>query len=137
MQAASATKEGDKPGGGLNWRQRKKLVARRKQLEEEAAARKPQLIDAYVRALGEGVRANPIIMMDIERAADLVLMAAEMRVAVRLGTAKVSQLTTLEGHADRAVRRLGLPPPGRAAPVMGLHDIVSRHAADRANDKDD
>jgi hypothetical protein len=60
----------------------------------------------------------------------LTLMAAEMRTAVRLGTARMSELTTLEGHADRAVRRLGLPAPGAAAPPMGLHDIVAKHTAE-------
>jgi hypothetical protein len=127
--SAQLPKAGDKPG--LNWRQRKKLVARRKQLEEEAAARKPQMIQAYVDALGGNV--TEIQRADIERAIDLTLIASELRTAVRLGTAKVSQLTTLEGHADRARRRLGLPEPGNAAPVMGLHDIVARRAAERAN----
>ncbi len=132
--SAHPPENADKPAR-LHWRTRKKLVARRKALEEESAARKPQLIAAYVRALGEGVRANPIIMLDIERAADLVLMAAEMRVAVRLGTAKVSDLGRLEGHADRAVRRLNLPPPG-AAPVPSLHDYLATHYAAAEGDGD-
>jgi hypothetical protein len=132
QQPNNAAQQDEKLGnGGLNWRQRKKLVARRKALEEESAARKPQLMDAYVAALGEGVRANPIIMLDVERAADLVLMAAEMRVAVRLGTAKVADLGRLEGHADRAVRRLNLPGPskvsryGKAEPVPTLQDYFA------------
>jgi hypothetical protein len=122
--------DSDKP---LNWRQRKLLVARRKQLEEESAARKPQLIDAFVQALGGRDRIGPLVMLDIERAVDLTLMAAELRTAVRLGTARMSQLTTLEGHADRAVRRLNLPEPGRskvsrygkAEPVPTLHDYFA------------
>jgi hypothetical protein len=127
MQATTAAREG-KPA--LNWRQRKKLVARRKQLEEESAARKPQLIDAYVAALGEGVRANPIIMLDIERAADLVLMAAELRVAVREGRAKVGDLGRLEGHADRAVRRLGLKAPNAAPAGPTLAEYLAQRTTD-------
>jgi hypothetical protein len=127
--SAQPTKDGDKPG--LNWRQRKKLVARRKQLEEESAARKPAMIAAYVEALGGPDRVNPIQMTDIERAVDLTLIASEMRAAVRLGTAKVSQLTTLEGHADRARRRLNIPPPNAAAaPTHLLDDYLAARSDD-------
>jgi hypothetical protein len=127
---AHPPKDSDKPAP-LHWRQRKKLVARRRQLEEESAARKPAMIAAYVEALGGNV--TEIQKADIERAVDLTLIAAEMRTAVRLGTAKVSQLTTLEGHADRARRRLNLPgdDPGSAAPVMDLHDHAARRALER------
>jgi hypothetical protein len=37
------------------------------------------------------------------------------------------------GAADRAVRRLGLPAPNAAAPVMDLHDHAAKRAAMRAN----
>src|SRR5260370_18946336 len=123
MLNASAPKDSDQPSG-LNWRQRKKLVARRKQLEEESAARKPAMIAAYVALLGGADRVNPIQMTDIERAVDLTLIASELRAAARLGTAKVSQLTTLEGHADPARRRLNLPgdDPCSPAPVITLND---------------
>jgi hypothetical protein len=88
-----------------------------------------KLIAAYADAIGGNACANPIVMQDVERAADLTLLAREMRAAVHQGTAKVSDLTRLEGAADRAVRRLNLPVPNAAAP-MGLHDhIASRHAA--------
>ena len=86
-----------------------------------------KLITAYADAIGGSAR-NPIVMQDIERAADLVMLAREMRASVRQGTAKISDLTRLEGAADRAVRRLNLPAPNAAAPVMDLHD----HAAKRA-----
>jgi hypothetical protein len=109
MQASSAVKDSD---GGLNWRQRKKVVARRQQEMQ----RRQQLVDAYVEALGGPDRVTAIQMTDIERAVDLTLMAAELRTAVRQGSAKVSDLTRLEGAADRATRRLNLPPPGSAAP---------------------
>jgi hypothetical protein len=128
--SAHPPKDADKPAP-LHWRQRKKLVARRRQLEEESAARKPEMIDAYVQALGGSV--TSIQMTDIERAVDLILMAEELRASVRLGTAKVADLTRLEGASDRATRRLNLPPSGAAAAPMGLHDIVARRAAERAN----
>jgi hypothetical protein len=124
---AHPPKDGDKPAP-LHWRQRKKLVARRKQLEEEAAARKPQMIQAYIDELGGNV--SPIQKADIERVVDLDLITAETRTAVRLGTAKVSDLTRLEGAADRARRRLNIPPPNAAAAPMGLHDIVAKHTAE-------
>jgi hypothetical protein len=103
-----------------------------------ARGRRRQMVAAYVAALGGSDRVGPIVMQDVERAVDLVLLARDMRGQVRQGSAKVSDLTRLEGAADRAVRRLNLPAPGRAAPVMGLHDIVARRAAERANlDGDD
>jgi hypothetical protein len=119
MQTESAPKDNEPGSGGLNWRQRKKLIARRR-----------ELTDGYIAALGGAGRVNAIQMEDIHRAVDLVVLAGEMRAAVRQGTAKISDLTRLEGAADRAVRRLNLPPPGRAAPVMGLHDIVAKHTAE-------
>jgi hypothetical protein len=121
----TATKE--EPGsGGLNWRQRKKANMRRQQEMQ----RRKELIAAYVDALGGADRVGPIQLQDIERAVDLTMLASEMRAAVRQGTAKVSQLTTLEGHADRARRRLNLRPPGSAAPVQTLQDyLASKQAA--------
>jgi hypothetical protein len=121
LMQAPATKETAQP---LNWRQKKKL--------NEPVARRKQLVAGYIQALGGRSRITAIMLEDIHRAADLVLLAREMRAAVRQGSAKVSDLTRLEGAADRAVRRLNLPPPNAAAPVMGIQDIVARHAADRA-----
>jgi hypothetical protein len=130
--SAHPPKEANKPGGGrMPWRQRKKLVAARKRLEEASAARKPLLMDSYIAALGDGVRSNPIVMEDVERAADLVILAAEMRLAVREGRAKVSDLTRLEGASDRATRRLNLPPGGAAAaPVPSLADYLAGRSSD-------
>jgi hypothetical protein len=116
-----------------NWRHRKAAVARRKALEDESAARKPQLMAACVEAKGGAGRVGPLEMLDIERAVDLALMTAELRAEVRLGRAKVSQLTTLEGHADRAWRRLNLPAPGAAAaPTQTLQDYLANHQAAEA-----
>jgi hypothetical protein len=121
MQATTA-KEG-KPA--LNWRQRKKLVAAR----GEAMASRQQLVDSYIAALGGDARTNPIVMQDVERCADLVLLARDMRAAVRQGTAKVSDLTRLEGAADRAVRRLNLKPGAAAAPAQTLQQYLADRQA--------
>jgi hypothetical protein len=92
-----------------------------------------KLIAAYVEALGGSARVGPIVMQDIERAVDLVMLSREMRASVRQGAAKVSDLTRLEGAADRAVRRLNLPAPNTAAPVMDLLDHAAKRALERAN----
>jgi hypothetical protein len=94
-----------------------------------ARGRRQQLVAAYVEALGGKARMTAIQAQDVERAVDLVLLAREMRASVRQGAAKISDLTRLEGAADRAVRRLNLPPSGSAAP-MGLHDIVAKHTTE-------
>ncbi len=129
MQTASATKDSDQPGSsGLNWRQRKKANMRRQQ----EMLHRQLLVDGYTAALGASARSNPIVMTDIERAADLVLLALNMRRRALRGdaTVKIDDLTRLEGAADRAVRRLNLPPPGSAAPVKTLADyLADRQAA--------
>jgi hypothetical protein len=131
MQTASATK--DSEGDGLNWRQRKKLVARRKQLEEEAAARKPALIEAYVQALGGPGRVTALQMADIERAIDLATIASETREAVRLGKARLEDMARIEVAADKARRRLNLPAPGKAAPEQRtLQDYLADDATTTA-----
>ena len=84
-----------------------------------ARGRRQQLVAAYIEALGGNV--GPIVMQDVERAVDLVLLARDMRAAVRQGTAKVSDLTRLEGASDRAIRRLGIK-PGAVAKVVPLRE---------------
>jgi len=126
MQTASAPKGSDEPGnGGLNWRQHKKANMRRQQEIE----RRKQLVDGYVAALGGADRVTAIQLQDVERAVDLVLLAREMRASVRQGNAKVSDLTRLEGAADRAVRRLNLPAPGKPAAVPSIHDHIAANYA--------
>jgi hypothetical protein len=128
MQTASATKDGDQPGSGYrNWRHRKKAIA----LRQQEAQRRRELVDGYVAALGGADRVSAIQMQDIERAADLVMLARDMRASVRQGTAKISDLTRLEGAADRAVRRLNLPPPKAQAAVPSLTEYwASRDEAE-------
>jgi hypothetical protein len=122
MQTASAPKDNEPGSGSLNWRQRKKANERRRQEIE----RRQSLVDGYVQALGGADRVSAIQMQDVERATDLVLLARDMRAAVRQGTAKISDLTRLEGAADRAVRRLNLPPPHAAAPVPTLAEYLAQ-----------
>jgi hypothetical protein len=90
-----------------------------------ARGRRQQLVRAYVEALGGADRVSAIQMENIHRAVDLTLLARDMRAAVSKGTAKVADLTRLEGASDRAVRRLGLPPPG-AAPVPTLAEYLAQ-----------
>jgi len=104
MSAQSQPATGRHPGGRPIGSQHARAVMRER------------LIAAYVEALGGADRVNLIQMQDVTRCADLVLLAAETRDAVRRGAAKVADMTRLEGAADRAQRRLNLRPPGAAAP---------------------
>jgi hypothetical protein len=98
----------------------------RKPNQTRAGRQRQEMVAAYVSVLGGKAHVGPIVMQDIERAVDLVLLARDMRAAVRQGTAKVSDLTRMESTADRAVRRLGLPAAGAAVPVQTLHDIMNQ-----------
>jgi hypothetical protein len=88
--------ETDKPpGAGLNWRHRKRRKA---------------LIDGYVHALGGHVSA--LQRRDVERAADLIMLAEATRAkALRGEVVRIEALTRLEITADKAIRRLNLPVP--------------------------
>jgi hypothetical protein len=89
-----------------NWRRRKQEIKRRQ-----------QLVDGYVAALGGHARVTAIQAQDIERAVDMTLLALDMRArALRGDKVAITDLTRLEGAADRAVRRLNLPVPNTAAP---------------------
>jgi hypothetical protein len=105
----------------------------RKPNQTRAGRQRQEMVAGYIAALGGADRISPIQMADIERAADLVMLAQTVRAALAAGVkVTINDLVKLEGAADRAVRRLNLP-PNAAAPVMGLHDIVARRAAERAN----
>ncbi len=118
--------DGEPVGGYANWRHRKKAVAAR----NEGITRRKELVDAYLQALGGRARVTAIVMEDIERTADLVVLAREMRAAVRQGTAKLADMTRLEGAADRAVRRLALPAPGAAPSGPTLQEYLASHEGD-------
>jgi hypothetical protein len=107
----TATKDSEPGSGALNWRQRKKADMR------------GQLVNAYVRALGGRARVTAIQLQDVERAVDLVLLAKTARAELAAGKATVNDVVKLENSADRAVRRLNLPPPS-AAPVQTLQDYL-------------
>jgi hypothetical protein len=100
--------------------------AYRKPTQTRAGRLRQQMTAAYTAALGGAGRVNAIQLEDIHRAVDLVMLASEMRAAVRQGTAKVSDLTRLEGAADRAVRRLCLKPGAVAAAIVPLRERL-RH----------
>lgn len=89
-----------------------------------------KLIAAYVAALGGADRVDPIVAEDIARCADMVLLARTARADLAVGKSTINDVVKLENAADRAQRRLNLPAPGTAAPVMSLLD---HHAAQRAS----
>jgi hypothetical protein len=72
------------------------------------------MVAAYVAALGAGVRSNPIVMTDIERCADLIMLAKTARAGLVAGKTTIDDVVKLENAADRAQRRLNLPVPGRS-----------------------
>jgi hypothetical protein len=81
------------------------------------ARRRRELVQSYVQALGGPGRVSPVQMVEVERAASLVLLAAEMREKALRGEAiEIADLTRLEGTASRVIRSLNIPPPGSAAP---------------------
>jgi hypothetical protein len=128
MQASSATKDGARAGPYLNWRHRKKAIASRNQVIH----RRRELIDGYIAELGGIERVTALVRVEIERVADMMLLAEGMRGKALRGEAiDIGDLMRLEGVVSRLIRSLGLPAPG-AAPVMGLHDIV-RRAAEEAD----
>lgn len=92
------------------------------------AVMRETLIRAYIEALGGNV--GPIQLQDVHRCADLTLLAAETREAVRHGRAKVADMTRLEGAADRAQRRLNLPPPNATPATPSLAEYLAQRIAD-------
>jgi hypothetical protein len=143
--AQQATKEGEPVSGYRNWRHRKADIARRQALAEEALARsqasmqwRQDLIDTYIAALGGAAHITAVQRQDCERCADMAALATNMRRRALRGdaTVKIADVVRLEGASDRAHRRLDLPAAGAAAPVMDLHDLAARRAAERANPPD-
>jgi hypothetical protein len=95
-----------------------------------AARRQRELVASYVHALGGCGRVSAMQMLEIERVAGLGLLASEMRAKALRGEAvEITDLTRLEGTLDRAVRKLNLPAPGGAVPVMTLEDHVAANYA--------
>jgi hypothetical protein len=91
-----------------------------------ARGRRQQLVAAYVEALGGKARVTAIQLQDITRAVDLVTLASKARAALAAGNATINDVVKLEGAADRAVRRLGLPPPNAAPPVPSLAEYLAQ-----------
>jgi hypothetical protein len=91
--------------------------------------RRRELIAVFVQALGG--RVSPVQMVEIERAASLLILAADLRTkALRGEDVAIADLSRLEGTADRAIRRLGIKSGAAAAPVQSFADyLAGRHAA--------
>jgi hypothetical protein len=112
--------------GNADWkicRRRRKIVSLAAAPSTGGNARKRICVNAYVRALGGRARVTAIQLQDVERAVDLVLLAKTARAELAAGKATVNDVVKLENSADRAVRRLNLPPPS-AAPVQTLQDYL-------------
>jgi hypothetical protein len=93
--------------------------------------RKQMIADFVAKAGGNDRRVSPIVMQNITRAVDLMMLASTARADLAAGKTTINDVVKLEGAADRAVRRLNLRPPNAAAP-MDLHDIVAKRSAERA-----
>ena len=89
--------------------------------------RRRELVNAYIAALGGRERVNAVKLLDVERAAGLMVLAHEMRARALKGeSVAITDLTRLESTADRAVRRLAIPAEGdRAAPPSNIEDLVA------------
>jgi hypothetical protein len=103
--------------------------AYRKPNQTRAGRLRKEMIADFVTKLGGAGRISTIQMQDVERYVDLDLLAREARAGVRQGKVKILDLTSLEGAADRALRRLNLPAPGAASrPVPSVTEYwASRH----------
>jgi hypothetical protein len=96
--------------------------AYRKPTQTREGRLRQKLIDGYVQALGG--RVSPIVMQDITRAAELVLLAKTARAELAAGKTTINDVVKLEGASDRAIRRLGIKPGAAAAPVQTLADYL-------------
>jgi hypothetical protein len=90
--------------------------AYRKPTQTRAGRQRQKMVAAYVAALGGSGRISPIQLQDIERCVDLVMLASTARAELAAGKTTINDVVKLGGAADRAVRRLNLPAPGRATP---------------------
>jgi hypothetical protein len=83
--------------------------------------RRRELIAVFVQALGG--RVLPVQMVEIERAASLLILAADLRTkALRGEDVAIADLSRLEGTADRAIRRLGIKPGTVADRIVPLRE---------------
>jgi len=91
--------------------------------------RRKELVDGYVTALGG--RVTPLVMADIERAVDLLMLARAARIALLKGEGNINATVKIENAADRAMRRLNLPAAGAGGnePVADLQAYLATKAA--------
>jgi hypothetical protein len=103
----------------------------------ERVRRRRELVEIYTRALGGSAGLSESRLVDVRKAAELVALAEAAReLVLQQGPGSpgaLSAMIRLESASVRAIRALRLPAAPNAAAPMGLHDIVSRHAAGRAN----
>jgi hypothetical protein len=88
------------------------------------------LVRAYADQLGGLDRIGPILMTDIERAVDMLLLAQAARAKLAAGRTSITEVCRLEGHADRAVRRLALSPPRTHSLAPSLRDYLAGSATE-------
>jgi hypothetical protein len=100
--------------------------AYRKPTQTRAGRLRKELVDSYFAALGGS--ATPIMMQDIERAVDLVMLARTKRAELAAGKTTVNDVVKLENAASRAVRALRMP-ANAAAPVPSIHDYIAANYA--------
>jgi hypothetical protein len=131
MEAKAAMQYARRPDAGVKYR---------KPNQTRGARQRKEMIAAYVSALGGSARVSPIQLQDVTRAVDLVMLARTARAELAAGKTTINDLVKLEGAADRAVRRLALPAPGRSKsaikygrpePVPTLTDyLAGQHGKD-------
>jgi hypothetical protein len=125
MDTQPAKQSADKPptrGGILDGRTRR-------------ARRRRELIAAYSNALGGDAVLTEGQRTDIRKAAELVALAESARaLAMQEGTASAGALSAmirLESASSRAVRNLGLPPPGKKPAGPTLSQLLAEHEAEQ------
>ena len=97
------------------------------------AVRVRTLVAGFRTQLGEAAR-NPVIAAAVMRAAELAMLAEQLRArAIRGETVDFDALIKLEGAADRAVRRLGITKP-EAPKAPSLDDYLRQKYPDGAAD---
>jgi hypothetical protein len=96
--------------------------AYRKPTQTRAGRQRKDLIDGYVQAAGGIDRVSPIVMQNITRAVDLIMLSQTARADLLAGKTTIGDVVLLEGAADRAVRRLNLKPGATANSIVPLRE---------------
>jgi hypothetical protein len=86
------------------------------------------LTRSFLRAMGEPTDA--VLQAGALAAAELLVASEEARAQLLAGAGDVDQVVRLQNLAERAARKLGIKPAGKAAPSLAEH--LARKAAERA-----